>query len=58
VETPAVNVGIDGNGVGTTFDGTQILIGKFTGGPFEDYLAYNPAYGYAVIYNGFGSSTA
>jgi hypothetical protein len=58
VETPAVNVGVDGTGFGGSFDTAQILTGKFTGGPFEDYMAYFPATGLAAIYDGLGLATA
>jgi hypothetical protein len=57
VVTPAVNASPDGNGVGSSFDGAQIITGKFTGGPFEDYLAFYPALDQALIYKGFGAAT-
>jgi hypothetical protein len=55
VKVPAVNLGSD-NGVGGTFAGRQVITGKFAGGPFEDYLAYNPAGGGAPAFTGLGAA--
>lgn len=56
VHVPAVDLGPDGNGVGGTFAGMQVITGKFADGPFEDYLAYNPSTGTALQYDGLGSA--
>ncbi|WP_204297459.1 hypothetical protein [Actinoplanes campanulatus] len=51
VRVPAVNIGGHGTGLGedpsgaepaAAFTGTQIVTGKFTGGPFEDVFVYHP----------------
>lgn len=55
VRVPAANLGTD-NGVGGTFAGRQVITGKFAGGPFEDYLAYNPAGGSAPAFDGLGAA--
>jgi hypothetical protein len=55
VKVPAVDLGSD-NGVGGTFAGRQVITGKFAGGPFEDYLAYNPAGGGAPAFDGLGAA--
>jgi hypothetical protein len=55
VKVPAVDLGSD-NGVGSTFAGRPVITGRFTGGPFEDYLAYNPAGGGALVYDGLGAA--
>ena len=48
VQTPALNIGITGNGVAghnspADFDGAQVVTGKFGGTSFEDFLVYYPA---------------
>jgi hypothetical protein len=55
VKVPAVSLGTD-NGVGGTFAGRQVITGKFTGSPFEDYLAYSPDGGSAPEYSGLGAA--
>lgn len=54
VRVPAASLGSD-SGAGGTFAGMQIITGKFTGGPFEDYLAYEPGTGVALAYDGLGA---
>ncbi|GID96638.1 hypothetical protein ACFQFC_21315 [Amorphoplanes digitatis] len=56
VRVPAIDLAPDGNGVGGTFAGLQLITGKFRGGPFEDYFAYRPSDGYAFIYDGLGEA--
>jgi hypothetical protein len=63
VHTPAVNIGVNGNGVAgdnspADFTGAQVITGKFTGGPFEDFLVYYPGGlnpGSGVIIRGLGN---
>ncbi|MFF5229952.1 hypothetical protein [Dactylosporangium sp. NPDC000521] len=57
VRTPAVDIGINGNGVGTPFTGAQVFTGKFRGGPFEDVFVYYPGGlnpGSGMIIDGLG----
>ena len=56
VRVPAIDLGPLGNGVGGTFAGAQIITGKFSGSPFEDYLAYYPSSGLALAYRGHGAA--
>lgn len=65
VSLPAVNIGINGNGVvgdnsPADFDGAQVITGKFTGVSFEDVLVYYPSgfragSGMVIAGNGDGS---
>ncbi|MEV4132535.1 hypothetical protein AB0J72_10250 [Dactylosporangium sp. NPDC049742] len=57
VRTPAVDIGVNGNGVGTPFTGAQVFTGKFRGGPFEDVFVYYPGGinpGSGMIIDGLG----
>ncbi|GAA2711271.1 hypothetical protein [Actinoplanes palleronii] len=59
VRVPAIDLAPAGNGMGGSgFAGLQLITGKFTGGPFEDYVAYNPVYGQAFVYRGLGEADA
>ncbi|WFE33342.1 hypothetical protein [Micromonospora sp. WMMD975] len=47
VQTPAINIGLRGNGVTgnnspTDFDGAQVITGRFTGYDRQDFVYYNP----------------
>jgi hypothetical protein len=65
VSLPAVNIGINGNGVvgddsPADFDGAQVISGKFTGVSFEDVLVYYPSgfragSGMVIAGNGHGN---
>lgn len=65
VQTPAVNIGLRGNGVSGTsspadFDGAQVITGHFRGLPDQDFLVYYPGGtnpGGAGIIRGAGDGT-
>ncbi|MFU8854233.1 hypothetical protein ACNAW0_25080 [Micromonospora sp. SL1-18] len=65
VQTPAVNIGLRGNGVSGTsspadFDGAQVITGRFFGLPVQDFLVYYPGGinpGGAGIIRGAGDGT-
>jgi hypothetical protein len=70
VRVPAVNIGGYGAGLGAhpsgaepgaDFTGTQVISGKFTGGPFEDVFVYYPdgfRAGLSVIIRALGNGAA
>ncbi|GAA2355691.1 hypothetical protein [Dactylosporangium salmoneum] len=61
VRVPAADIGVNGNGVGTSFDGSRVITGQFTGTGFTDVLVYyaggvNPGSG--IVIDGSGDGTA
>ncbi len=63
-QAEATNIGVNGNGFGSegssSFDGAQVITGKFTGSSFEDYLIYLPTgdrAGMASIVGGNGDGS-
>lgn len=60
VKVPAVDIGVNGNGVGGGFDGAQIITGQFTGSNFTDVLVYYPGGinpGSGMVINGAGDGS-
>ncbi|MEO3777179.1 hypothetical protein ABGB16_10080 [Micromonospora sp. B11E3] len=57
VHTPAVNIGLRGNGAGGDFEGTQVITGRFFGGAVEDFLDYNPKTRSGGVIRGAGDGT-
>lgn len=55
VGVPATTLSSDGDAVSVDFTGYQVITGKFSGGSFEDYVAYNPSNGVAIAYSGLGA---
>ncbi|WP_030439813.1 hypothetical protein [Actinoplanes subtropicus] len=55
VRVPATTLSSDGNAISEDFTGYQVITGKFSGGSFEDYVAYNPSNGVAIAYSGLGA---
>lgn len=55
VGLPATTLSSDGNAISQDFTGYQVITGKFSGGSFEDYVAYKPSDGVATAYSGLGS---
>jgi hypothetical protein len=60
VRVPATNIGVNGITLYTTpdsYNGTQVLTGRFTGGNFQDVLVYRPEIGDAFITSGSGDGS-
>ncbi len=62
VHTPAVDIGVNGGGLGypPSFDGAQVITGDFTGAGWQDVFAYYPSgplAGAAVIVDGTGDGS-
>ena len=58
--TPATNIGTEGNGVGTTFNGAEAIMGHFTDDGFTDVLIYYPStgdVGGGMVLNGSGDGS-
>jgi hypothetical protein len=60
VSTSATNIGAEGNGVGSTFDGAEAVMGNFANDGFQDILIYYPSTGYVgggMVLNGSGNGS-